>query len=54
MNLVHNKQLLLNGPFQSTKNRKKCLWTTKYERLSEMCTVEHVEMTGVFTFQPIK
>ena len=23
MNLVHNKQLLLNGPFQSTKYRKK-------------------------------
>ena len=34
MNLVPNKQLLLNVPFQSTKYRKKknCVWTTKYKK----------------------
>ena len=31
-----------------------CVWTTKYERLSEMCIVQNVEMKSVFTFQPIK
>ena len=25
-----------------------------YERLSEMCIVQHVEMKSVFSFQPIK
>ena len=54
MNLVPNKQLLLNVPFQLTKHRKNCVWTTKYERLSEMCIVQHVEMQSVFAFQPIK
>ena len=34
--------------------RKNCAWTTKYERLSEMCFAQHVEMKSVFTFQPIK
>ena len=34
--------------------RKNCAWTTKYERLSEMCTVQHVEMKSVFTFKPMK
>ena len=34
--------------------RKNCVWTTKYERLSEMCIVQHVEMKSVFTFQPNK
>ena len=34
--------------------RKKCVRTTKYERLSEMCNVQHVEMKSVFTFQPIE
>ena len=34
--------------------RKKCVWTTKYERLSEMCIVQHVEKKSVFTFQPKK
>ena len=31
-----------------------CVWTTKYERLSEMCIVQHVGMKSVFTLQPIK
>ena len=34
--------------------RKNCVWTLKYERLSEMCIVQHVEMKSVFTFQPMK
>ena len=53
MNLVPNKQLILNVPFQSTKYRiKNCVWTTS--RLLEMCFVQHVETKSVFTFQPIK
>ena len=53
MNLVPNKQLLLNVPFQSTKDRdKNCMCTTKYERLLEMCIVQHVK--SVSTFQSIK
>ena len=39
---------------QPKMERKNCLWATKYERLSEMCIVQHVEMENVFTFQPIK
>ena len=39
---------------QPNIERKNCVWTTKYERLSEMCIVQHVEMKSVFTFQPIK
>ena len=54
MKLVPKKQLLLNVQFQSNKNRKNCLWTTKYKRLLEMCIVQHVEMKNEFTFQPIK
>ena len=34
--------------------RKNCVWTTKYERLSEMCIVQNKETKSVFTFQPIK
>ena len=34
--------------------RKTCVWTTKYERLLEMCIVPHVETKSVFTSQPIK
>ena len=34
--------------------RKNCEWTTKYERLSEINIVQHVELKSVFTFQPIK
>ena len=37
---------------QPNMERKNCVWTTKYERLSEMCIVPHVQ--SVFTFQPIK
>ena len=33
---------------------KDCACKTKYERLSEMSIVQHVEMKNVFTFQPIK
>ena len=39
---------------QSNMERKNCVWTTRYERLSEMCIVQHVEKKSVFTFQPIK
>ena len=34
--------------------RENCVWTTKYERLLEMCIVQHVETKKVFTFQPLK
>ena len=34
-------------------DRKNCVWTKEYERLSEMCIVQHVEMKSVFTCQPI-
>ena len=55
MNLVPNKQLLINAPFHSTKHKEKdCVGTTKYKRLLEMCFVQHVEMKSVFTFQPIE
>ena len=39
---------------QPNIERKDCVRTTKYERLSEMCIVQQVEMKSVFTFQPIK
>ena len=39
---------------QPNIERKNCLWTIKYESLSEICIVRHVEMKSVFTFQPIK
>ena len=39
---------------QPNMERKNCVWTTKYERLSEMCIVPNVETKSVFTFQPIK
>ena len=39
---------------QPNMERKNCAWTTKYERLSEMCIVQHVEMKSLFKFQPIK
>ena len=39
---------------QPNKEVRNCVWTTKYERLSEMCILQHVEMKSVFTFQPIK
>ena len=39
---------------QPNLERKNCVWTTKYERLSEMRIVQHVEMKSVFTFQPKK
>ena len=39
---------------QPNMERKNCAWITKYEKLSEMCFVQHVERKSVFTFQPIK
>ena len=39
---------------QPNLERKNCLWATKYERLSEMCIVQHVEIKRVFTFQRLK
>ena len=53
MNLVPN--YYLTSHFNQPKTEKKnCASTTKYERLSEMCIVQHVEMKSVFTFQPLK
>ena len=43
--MLPDKQMFINVPFQSTKYGKKELCvTTKYEKLSEMCIVQHVEM----------
>ena len=43
------------SPFnQPNMERKNCVWTTKYEGLSQLCIVQHVEMKTVFTLQPIK
>ena len=39
---------------QPNKERKNCVWTTKYKIRLEMCIVQHVEMKSVFTFHPIK
>ena len=39
---------------QPDKERKICVWTTKYKRQLEMCIVQQVEMKSVFTFLPIK
>ena len=39
---------------QPNKERKNCVWTTKYKRLLKMCTVQHVQTKSLFTFQPIK
>ena len=39
---------------QPNIDRKNCVWTTKYERLLEMCIVPHVETKSVFTFQRMK
>ena len=39
---------------QPNIERQNCVWTTKYERLSEMCIVQHVGIKIVITFQPIK
>ena len=36
------------------EQRKNSVWTTKYERLLDICFVQHVEMKDVSTFQPIK
>ena len=39
---------------QTNLERKNCVWTAKYKRLLEMCTVQHVETKCVFAFQAIK
>ena len=55
MNLVPDKLLFNNDPFQSTKFRRKelCL-DNNLKRLLEISFVRHVEMKSVFTFQPKK
>ena len=55
MNLVPNKQLLLNVTFESSKYRKNelCGQQSK-KRLLGMCNVQHVEMKSVLTSQPIE
>ena len=54
MNLVPNKQLLLNVSFQLTRNRKKELCVDNIKTIGEICFDPHVEMKSVFTFQPTK
>ena len=39
---------------QPNMERKNCVLTTKCEKLSGMCIVQHVGMKSVFTFQPMK
>ena len=39
---------------QPNIERKKCVWTTKYKRLLEMCIVQHVEMKSLFIFHTKK
>ena len=42
-------------PFnQPNIERKNCVWTTKNEKISEICIVQHVEMKSVPIFQQIK
>ena len=49
-----NNYYLMSHSNQPNVEGRNCVWTTKYERLSEMCIAQHVEMKSVFTFQPIK
>ena len=49
-----NNYYLMSHFNQPNIERKNCVWTTKYERLSEMCIVQHVEMKRVFTLPPMK
>ena len=49
-----NSYYLMSHFDEPNMEGKNCAWTTKYERLSEMCIVQHVEMKSLFTFQPIK
>ena len=49
-----NNYYLMSHFNQPNMERKNCAWKTKYERLSEKCIVQHVEMKSVLTFQPIK
>ena len=49
-----NNCYLMSHFNQRNEERKNCMWTTKYGRLSEMSIVHHAEMKSVFTFQPIK
>ena len=49
-----NNYYLMSHFNQRNIERKKCVWTTKYERLLEMCIVQNVETKNVFTFQPMK
>ena len=49
-----NNYYLMSHFNQPNIKRKNFVSTTKYEKLSEMCIVQHVEMKSVFTFQPIK
>ena len=49
-----NNCYLMSHFNETNIEKKNCVWTTKYERLLEMCIVQHVEMKSVFTFQPIE
>ena len=49
-----NNYYLISHFNQPNIERNNCVWTTKSERLSELCIVQHVEMKSVFPFQRIK
>ena len=53
--MLHDKQLFNKVPFQLPNiEKKKCAWIAKYDKLSEMCIVQHVEMKNVFIIRPMK
>ena len=49
-----NNYYLMSHFNQTNMERRNCLWTTNYERLSEMSIVQHLQMKSGFTFQPKK
>ena len=54
LNLVPNNCYLMSHFKPPNIDRKNCVWTTKYRRLSKMCIVQHAGMKSVFTIEPIK
>ena len=53
--MFNDKQLFNKSLFnQPNIERKNCAWITMYEKLPEMCIVQHVEMKSVFTIQLMK
>ena len=49
-----NNCYLMSRSNQPKKQGNKCVWTTKYKKLLEMCIVQYLKKKSVFTFQPKK